>query len=535
MPGSPACQQAPGVATLQPHDRGTALDTNRQIIAAPAVSRRKSFTVVLLIELWERFGYYGMQAILLLFLVQRLGFADADANLLWGAFSALLYAAPALGGWIGDRLLGTRHTMLIGAATLMSGYALLAVPAERLGLAANGASLYGALAIIIVGNGLFKSNAANLVRRIYEGDDARLDSAFTIYYMAVNLGSTVSILFTPWMAGRFGWHPAFAVAALGLAVGLASYAVLRRWLAHVGTQRDLAPLPLRRLAGLLAGIVLAALLASLVLQHAQVARACVWVAGLATIGLWIWIYRRSHAAERAGLMVMYVLTGEVLLFFVFYQQTATSLLLFSLRNVSLEFAILGHHLFTWSPAQFQAFDPIWIVVLTPILVWLYNRAETRGWRIPVALKFAAGFAANAAAFLVWWLCAATSGQPLVSSWVMVWAYGLFSAGELLTSGLGLAVVARYVPARMSGFMMGSYYLAIGVALYIGSTIANLAAIDKAIPTTATATLAIYASLFRTLFAVAASALLLCLALLPWLARLDRRHQDGAAATSDPLA
>lgn len=512
------------------------MGTNRQIIAPTiSVARRKSFAVVLLIELWERFGYYGMQAILLLFLVQRLGFADAQANLLWGAFSALLYAAPALGGWIGDRLLGTRHTMLIGAATLMTGYALLAVPVERLGLAANGAGLYVALAVIIVGNGLFKSNVANLVRRIYEGDDASLDSAFTIYYMAVNLGSMVSILFTPWMQGRYGWHPAFAVAAIGLAVGLASYAVLHRWLAHIGTPRDLAALPLRRLAALLAGIVLTVLLASLVLQHPQVARACVWIAGLLTLGIWIWIYRNCRAAERAGLMVMYVLTGEVLLFFVFYQQTGTSLLLFSLRNVSLEFGIFGHHLFDWSPAQFQAFDPIWIVVLTPILVWLYNRCDAQGWRIPVALKFAAGFAANAAAFLVWWLCAATSARPLVSSWVMVWAYGLFSAGELLTSGLGLAVVARYVPARMSGFMMGSYYLAIGVALYIGSTVANMAAIDRAIPTTAVETLVIYASLFRTLFAVAATALLLCLALLPWLASLDRRHQAGAAAAGEPVA
>ena len=506
------------------------MDTNRQIIAAPpAVSRRKSFTVVLLIELWERFGYYGMQAILLLFLVQHLGFADAQANLLWGAFSALLYAAPALGGWIGDRLLGPRHTMVVGAATLMTGYALLAVPVERLGLAAGGPSLYVPLAIVIVGNGLFKSNVANLVRRIYEGDDARLDSAFTIYYMAVNVGSTVSILFTPWMEGRFGWHPAFGVAAAGLAVGLVSYAALRRWLAHVGTSRDLAALPVRRLAALLAGVVLTVLLASLVLQHAQVARDCVWVAGLATLGIWIWIYRRCRASERAGLMVMYVLTGEVLLFFVFYQQTGTSLLLFSLRNVSLDCSLFGHTLFRWSPAQFQAFDPIWIVVLTPILVWLYSRFDARGWRIPIALKFAAGFAANAGAFLVWWLCAAVSTTPLISSWVMVWAYGLFSAGELLTSGLGLAVVARYVPARMSGFMMGSYYLAIGVALYIGSAIANLAAIDHAVPASAAATLGIYASLFRTLFAVAALALLLCLALLPWIARLDRRHQAEATA------
>lgn len=124
------------------------------------VSQTRSFTTVFLIEMWERFGYYGMAALLVLFMVDKLGFSDSRANLTWGAFTALVYAAPSIGGWIGDKLLGTRRTMLIGALVLCVGYLLLSLPNDGL------AYMYGSLGVIVVGNGMFKANAANLVRRI---------------------------------------------------------------------------------------------------------------------------------------------------------------------------------------------------------------------------------------------------------------------------------------------------------------------------------------------------------------------------------
>ncbi|MBS0438711.1 MAG: MFS transporter, partial [Proteobacteria bacterium] len=160
-------------------------------MSSTPVSQTKSFSTIFLIELWERFGYYGMQALIVYYMVQRLGFGDVDANLIWGAASALIYVAPAIGGWVGDRVLGTRRTMLTGAVILSIGYALLTMPSE------SATFLYFALGVIVVGNGLFKPNAGNLVRKIYDGDDSRIDSAFTIYYMAVNIGSTFSMLLTP--------------------------------------------------------------------------------------------------------------------------------------------------------------------------------------------------------------------------------------------------------------------------------------------------------------------------------------------------
>ncbi len=206
------------------------------------VSQTRSFTTVFLIEMWERFGYYGMAALLVLFMVDKLGFTDGQANLTWGAFTALVYASPSIGGWIGDKVLGARRSMIIGAVVLCAGYLMLAIPNDQL------AFMYTSLGVIVVGNGLFKSNAANLVRRIYEGDNARIDSAFTIYYMAVNIGSTASMLATPWIKDHWGWHTAFAVCCAGMALGILNFVLMHRTLAHIGSQPDAQPVHWRRLA-----------------------------------------------------------------------------------------------------------------------------------------------------------------------------------------------------------------------------------------------------------------------------------------------
>ena len=164
----------------------------------PPVSQTRSFTTVFLIEMWERFGFYGMQVLMVTYMMKKLGFVDTRANLVWGAAAALIYATPAIGGWIGDKLIGTRRTMKIGALVLAVGYALLWLPTD------NEYFLYFALGVIIVGNGLFKPNSGNLVRKIYEGDDTRIDSAFTMYYMAVNIGSMISMTLTPWIRDYVG-------------------------------------------------------------------------------------------------------------------------------------------------------------------------------------------------------------------------------------------------------------------------------------------------------------------------------------------
>lgn len=487
-------------------------------ITAPSPTRTQRFTVVLLIELWERFGFYGMQALLLLFLVQRLGFSDHDATLLWGAFGALTYAAPAIGGWLGDQVLGSRRAMVCGAACLFAGYLALALPSDGRALLGLG------MGTIAIGNGLFKPNAANLVRRIYEGDDSRLDAAFTLYYMAVNVGSTASILLSPWLRDRFGWHAAFGMSAAGLALGLAGYAALRRRLDGIGSRPDARPLSARTGWLVLGGVAAAVLLVTVVLQHAGIARASVWLAALGTLAMWALIHRRATRAERPGLLIAYLLTVEFMLYFVFYQQQSTSLTLFALRNVDPAFRIGGVTLFSFSAAQFQALNPIWIMILSPVLASLYGFLGRRGRDLPVSVKFLLGFGLVTAAFLVWWLGTGSGAPAHVSPWLMVGGYGLVSTGELLISALGLAMIARYTPVRLSAFMMGSLFVGLGVALYIGSAVANLASLPPGLLTAgAEQSLPVYHRLFLSLLELGLAVTALCAAALPLLRRLDRAH------------
>src|SRR3954452_3870728 len=297
--------------------------------AATARSTTLGFVTLFLIEMWERFGYYGMTAVVVLFMVQRLSYGDDRANLTFGAFTALAYAVPAAGGYIGDKLLGSKRTMVLGAILLACGYALLAVP-DRPGL------LFPALALVAVGGGIFKANPANLISRLYEGDPAKIDSAFTMYYMAVNVGATASQIATPLLAIAFGWHVAFAVCAAGLVLGLVNYFFMRRFLAQVGSKPDFEPLRAGRLVLILVGIAVATVCVSFIIQNREVARAVVGLAFVAMVVIFALMMRSGTDRERKGLWAVIILTAEAMLFFIFYQQMSTSLTLFSLRNVDLD-------------------------------------------------------------------------------------------------------------------------------------------------------------------------------------------------------
>jgi POT family proton-dependent oligopeptide transporter len=496
-------------------------------IQNPPVSQNRAFSTVFLIEMWERFGFYGMQVLMVTYMMKKLGFIDSKANLVWGAAAALIYATPAIGGWVGDKLIGTRRTMVTGAVVLTLGYAMLWIPSN------NPTLLYCALGVIIVGNGFFKPNAGNLVRKIYEGDDVRIDSAFTIYYMAVNIGSMVSMTATPWIRNvvgeRFGdamgWHTAFGACAVGLVLGLINYSLMHRTLAHVGSPADDHPVKPTRVLALLAGSLAMVFIAAFILQSLLAAQICVYLAGLVILGIFVHLIRSSEKSERAGLIAALVLTVQTIFFFIFYAQMATSLNLFAQNNVNLSFDVFGVHLFNWIPEQYQNLNAIWIVILSPVLVLAYNSLGRLGKDPSVAFKFALGFGAVAVGFFMYGIGAMSAVAGQVSSWTMVWGYGFYSLGELLVSGLGLAMIARYVPARMGGFMMGAYYVAVGISQYLGSVVANLASMPENIKDPVES-LHIYISLFNKLGFVGIACTVIAVVMLPLMNRLSRSHAEA---------
>ena len=475
---------------------------------AQTPSRTKGFTTLFLIELWERFGYYGMTAVVVLFMVQSLGYTDDRANLTFGAFAALAYTVPAVGGWIGDKLLGSRRTMVLGALILILGYVGLAIP-DHPGL------LFPALGLVAVGGGIFKANPANMISKLYEGDPAKIDSAFTMYYMAVNIGATASQLATPLIAIKFGWHAAFAVCAAGLVVGILNYFAMSRYLRHVGSEPDFQPLNVRRLVLVLIGVAVGVVLVTFIVQNLAVARATVFLGFVTMLAIFGVMMRRGSERERKGLIAVLILTALGMLFFIFYQQMSTSLTLFSLRNVDLNF--FGYDV----PAgQVQALNPIWIFVLSPGLAWLYTHlGKGKGGDFHISTKFAMGFAVLSLGFFIYGFSGHFANAGKVSFWWMITGYSFQSLGELLISGLGLAVVARYVGPSLRGFIMGVWFLATGISQYLGSWVATFASVPQNV-TNPVDTLPLYTNLFTKLGIVAVIGTVIAAAVIPTMKKLS---------------
>jgi POT family proton-dependent oligopeptide transporter len=484
------------------------IEVTNMTTEAQAPSRTKGFTTLFLVELWERFGYYGMTAVVVLFMVQRLGYTDDRANLTFGAFAALAYTVPAIGGWIGDKLLGSRRTMVLGAVILVLGYVGLAIPGHP-GL------LFPALGLVAVGGGVFKANPANMISKLYEGDSAKIDSAFTMYYMAVNIGATASQLATPLIAIRFGWHAAFAVCAAGLVVGLLNYFAMSRYLRHVGSEPDFRPLDVKRLVLVLVGLALGVVLVTFIIQNLTVARWTVILGFVTMLAIFGVMMRRGSERERKGLIAVLILTGLGMLFFIFYQQMSTSLTLFSLRNVDLDF--FGYDV----PAgQVQALNPIWIFLLSPGLAWLYTRlGRGEGGDFHISTKFAMGFAVLSLGFFIYGFSGRFATAGKVSFWWMITGYGFQSLGELLISGLGLAVIARYVGPSLRGFIMGVWFLASGISQYLGSYVATYASVPESV-TNPVDSLPLYTNLFTRLGMVAVIGTVIAAAVIPTMKKLS---------------
>jgi len=481
---------------------------------APATNRKVAFTTIFLVEMWERFGYYGMTAVVLLYMVQRLGYTDDRASLTFGAFTALVYAAPAVGGWIGDRVLGSRRMTVIGALVLTLGYALLALP---------GGPLFTALGVVAVGNGLFKANPANLVSKVYEGEPSKIDGAFTLYYMAVNVGATFSQLLTPLIAIWAGWNVAFGVCAAGMLLSVVNYLAMRRHLAHVGSPPDFEPLQVKKLVLVLLGSAAAAAFVTVVVQDLRLARLVVWTAAAALLVIFGLLIARGSPPERRGLVSVAILTAQTIVFFVFYQQMSTSLTLFALRNVDLRF-LFGYEI---PPAQLQALNPLWIFILSPLVAWAYGRMAAGRGDLSIGAKFALGFAVLAIGFFSFGLSGRFAHDGKVSVWWMIAGYGLYSLGEILISGLGLAMVARFVGPRLRGFVMGIWFLATGISQYLGSYVATFASVPENV-TSPVETLPLYVNLFLGLGLVATLGTIAAVALLPVMRRLSAPAPEGAA-------
>ena len=227
----------------------TANNQHPESVSLNAFKQPKAFYLIFSIELWERFGYYGLQGIMAVYLVKMLGMSEADSITLFSSFSALVYGFVAIGGWLGDKVLGAKRVIVLGALVLAAGYAMVAYSGHDIFW------VYMGMATIAVGSGLFKANPSSLLSTCYEKDDPRIDGAFTMYYMSVNIGSFFSMLATPWLAAKYGWSVAFSLSVVGMLITLVNFMMCHKWVKENGSKPDFKPLHLPKLLMVLVGIV----------------------------------------------------------------------------------------------------------------------------------------------------------------------------------------------------------------------------------------------------------------------------------------
>lgn len=426
----------------------------------------RPFFVIFMLEIWERFGFYTVQGILVLYFVRSIGFSQQHAYATFGTFFALIYGMVPLGGYLGDKLLGTKRAIVVGLLVLMTGYALLALQDDHL--------LYLSLAFICVGAALFKSNPGVLLARCYPRGSDTLQSGFTLYYMAINIGALGSLLIGPYVSSHYGYAYAYWIAALGMLLGLLNYVVQYPVIAPIKTMSDQ-----RRLSGswwaiFLGGIVAFIALSTYLLAHPVMARKIILMITGIFVLIYFWCMQQATKKERVRLILAFVLMLEAVVFFTLYHQMPTSINVFAVNHVYP--TLLGIHL---DPQSFQVLNPFWIITLSPVLAWWYTYLNQRKLSFAIPYKFAVGMVCCSISFLILYLTRFfADDQAMVSPWWLVASYLFQALGELLVSALGVAMVAELVSPKIMGFVMGVWFLTSSIAGFTGAAVASLTALPK---------------------------------------------------------
>jgi POT family proton-dependent oligopeptide transporter len=432
-------------------------------------------------ELWERFSFYGMRALLMLYMVKELFVAfeerDTIAVGIYASYGTLVYATPALGGMLADKLLGFRRAIMLGGVFMSLGHFVLAFEHPMF--------FYAGLALIIIGNGLFKPNISSFVGTLYEPGDTRRDSGFTIFYMGINLGAFVAPLLCGWLGENYGWHYGFGVAGFGMLLGLLVF--WRGMNANVFGEHGHPPEPAlleekkfglktKHLVPILAVLFIPVI--AYLLQFGDFAIGNMFegtivsfIFNIIVIGIisyLIWMMFQVSLQERKKLIVIIFLSFLMTIFWAFYELSGSLITLFADRNINL----------IWiTPSGTNALTAMFVIsmALPFSALWIYLSKRVKNPRTPY--KFAFGLASIGIGFLL----LSVSGQfadeagrvPFV---FLLGGYFMFVVGELNMSPVGLSKITELSPKKLVGFMMGIWFLASAYAFNLGGFIGRKMAI-----------------------------------------------------------
>src|ERR1700691_2759111 len=425
-------------------------------------------------EMWERFSYYGMRALLILFMTASvarggLGFPVVKAGAVYGFYTAMVYLLSLPGGWVADRIFGQRRAVLYGRILIVAGQFFLMSPGVE--------GFYAGLGLLMFGTGMLKPNASTMVGQLDAQGDRRRDSGFSIFYMGINLGALLAPLACGYVGERIGWRLGFGLAGVGMVTGLIQYSMGGKYLGSAGL-RPTAPEPrLKRNAALAAGAVAlilggVGLLAAtgrveITAQRVSAALGVVLIVVSAAVFAWLLLGRGWSATERKRSGAILVLFLASAVFWAAYEQAGSSLSLFAERSTNR--VVFG---FDFPASWYQFVPALFVMILAPVFAWLWIALGKREPSSPAKFAFALVFGGIAFASLITPARATLLGA-LVSPWWLTATYFVQTVGEMCLSPVGLSAMTKLAPARVAGMMMGLFFVSISIGDYLAGTAASL--------------------------------------------------------------
>ncbi len=429
--------------------------------AAPAGQRTilghpRGLFVLFFAEMWERFSYYGMRALLIFYLTKHWLFSDGNAALVYGAYTSLVYITPVLGGWLADRYLGQRKAVLYGAVLLTTGHFLMAFEGEGGQSDPTINIFWAALAFIIVGSGFLKANISVIVGALYPRTDVRRDGAYTIFYIGINVGAALGTIVAGWLGETWGWAYGFGAAGIGMLLGLLVFMAGKPLLEGKGESPD--PQALARRVGGLRFEWLIYLLSLgavggiwLLIQFQGFYGQLLLAGGTLLLGYVLWQASQLDRDARQRLYAVLFLIALQPVFWGLFEQAGGSINLFTDRYVDRQGV----------PATlFQSINPIYIILLGPLFAGLWTFLGQRGLEPSTPAKFGLALLQVGFSFVLLVWGANSVGPAVLVPVIFIFLLYLFqTTGELCLSPVGLSAMNRLAPRHMASLIMGAWFYA----------------------------------------------------------------------------
>jgi proton-dependent oligopeptide transporter, POT family len=465
--------------------------TQNEAVVEPIGTKKhpKQLYLLFFAEMWERFSFYGMKALLLAYMVTELKFDEPKGYAILGSYAALVYTMPMFGGMMADRYLGYRRAVLFGGILMAIGHLVLALPV--------GWSFFTGMAFIICGNGFFKPNISSLVGTLYSNNDPRKDSAFSIFYMGINIGAALGGLLCGYVGQRINWHYGFGLAGIFMIIGLAVFVAGKKSLGYKGLPPDEESLKRPRFAffsiehAIYGGTLLMIPVVILLFHKYEVMDYLMFGLGFLSIIYLLFIASKLEKDARNKLFAALVMIVFSTLFWAFYEQNAGSMNLFAMRNVDMN--ILGYELPALSVNNFL--PPAWVIVLAFFFAWFWPWLNRRRLEPSTPLKFALAFIFLGIGFFVLYLATANASAGLISLASFVLTYFFVISGEMCLSPIGLSMVTKLSPVRFVGMMMGIWFFASAIGEFLASKIGAMMSVPKEVADDSVKSLPYYANIF----------------------------------------